>query len=65
MAFSAGLDWGLDLAAFFDVVGVFQYHSIWKARTRFKMNPAQKPYKISWSSTSWSVVKIRDREPAR
>lgn len=63
-AFSTGLDLAL-VACFFDLVGEFQYHSIWKARIKFKLNPAQNPYRISWSSTSWSVVKIRDREPAR
>ena len=45
--------------------GAFQYQTIWRARMALRAKPEMNPQRISWSSTSWRVVKIREREPAR
>lgn len=47
------------------LAAAFQYHTICAAMTALSAKPATKPYKISGSGTSCSVVKIRLREPAR
>lgn len=45
--------------------GAFQYKTIWSASTALSANPAMNPYRMSLSSTSCSVVKMRVSEPRR
>lgn len=53
------------LASVLLLPGAFQYHTICAASTALSAKAATKPYRISGSSTSCSVVKMRLREPAR